>query len=693
MSGTSQTTAVGAASFIGSIGVNTHIDFTWTAYANIAEVEAALSYLGVANVRDSPSNPADLQWWQQVAQATGVKFDAFIGEGSPASYSSELGLMQQLAGEGLLNFVEGGNEPDDSYAESTGDSTSYAAQFQQTLYQTAHALGLPVIQTSFGNVNDYGSTGDLSAYADYGNAHTYYGTGNNPGATAWWNGQSYASSLSWLNSEASLTTPGKPIITTESGYYTDGNTADPNNVDETVQAKYTLDILLDAYKAGDAKTYLYELLDQNTGDGNSEDNFGLFHSDGTPKLAATAVHDLTTLLNDPGATAASFVPGTLNYSLTGMSATENSLLMEKSDGSFWLALWNDTRLSGPSSPTDVAVAPNTVTLTLANAAAVQVFDPLAGTAATENYGTTTSAQISVPDHAILVEIAPPQSSNSTTVLANQASSSPGNLLYPSAGAVLTVTGADTVIGHAGALTVNVATGGTPMIFASAASLFFSGGSQAATVVGGSGADTIFANAGGGQVWGGSGDMLFVGGSGVSTAVGGSGMNTLFAGSSGRDMLVAGSGASTLVGSGSGGILVGLGSVQDVLVAGVGNETLVGSAGGGSDVLYANAGTDVMFGGSGSTLLVAAAGNAQMVGGSGQDLFVFDNGAAGGNDVIWNFVQGRDHVGLYNYGANAASTILQNAVVASGSTTLTLPDNTRITFGTLTHLTSSDFITG
>ena len=84
------------------------------------------------------------------------------------------------------------------------------------------------------------------------------------------------------------------------GWHTTGNRQDASSVSEGVQAKYLLDGLLDASKAGNVKTYLYELLDQNTGDGISENNFGLFHSDGTPKPAATAVHNLVAILDDSG---------------------------------------------------------------------------------------------------------------------------------------------------------------------------------------------------------------------------------------------------------------------------------------------------------------------------------------------------------------------------------------------------------
>ena len=77
---------------------------------------------------------------------------------------------------------------------------------------------------------------------------------------------------------------------------------DYSGVDQTVQAKYTLDTLMDAYKDGVSATYLYELLDDypDPGNTNAQYHFGLFNSDGTPKLAASAIHNLTAISERPG---------------------------------------------------------------------------------------------------------------------------------------------------------------------------------------------------------------------------------------------------------------------------------------------------------------------------------------------------------------------------------------------------------
>ncbi len=396
------TTAVQAENFVDSIGVNTHLDFTNSSYSNLTAVENAINYLGVKSLRDSANSSADLGangLWQQVADATGAKFDAYLGEGSVSTMQSGLANAVTLAKQGIVNFIEGGNEEDQPYAIGLGNSLAKTAAYQSTVYETAHALGIPVINMSFGTgwsnaTGDYGTVGNLASTADYANDHVYFGTGNTP-----------LSGIQALNSDAELAANGKSVINSEMGWYTTGSTTDSSNVSVTVQAKYMLDGLLDAYQAGDAKTYLYELLDQQSNSSNSESNFGLFYADGSPKPAATALHNLTTLLSDSGSNATSFTPGALSYSLSGTISTDHSMLMEKSDGTYWLAIWNEARLSGPTSSTDISVPNHTVTLNLASAAGeVTVYDPMSGTTSVQSTSDTSSVSISVPDHPILVEI-------------------------------------------------------------------------------------------------------------------------------------------------------------------------------------------------------------------------------------------------------------------------------------------------
>ena len=370
-----------AADFVGSLGVNTHIDFGGS-YANLATVEAAIKYLGIENLRDSMQNPADLTSWQAVANATGAKFDDYIAENSVSGMATDLAYVAQLAKQGLLNFVEGGNEEDDSYPASLGNTVAATAAFQQQVYATAQSLGLPSINMSFGSGwtaannwhGDYDKVGDLSAYATYGNAHTYPNLAND----------TPDSSIQQLNADAKLAASSRPVITTEIGW--DEN----QGFTQASVANYVLDASLDGLKDGNVKTYFYALYDDGSG------KFGLMYPDGTAKPAGTALHNLTTLLADSGAGATTFATGSLAYTLAGTVAADNALMLEKSDGSHWLALWDEGESAG---------APHTVTLTLASAAAqILVFDPLTGTTATQATKNTASLTISIPDHPVLVEI-------------------------------------------------------------------------------------------------------------------------------------------------------------------------------------------------------------------------------------------------------------------------------------------------
>ena len=385
--------AISAASFVNSLGINTHIDFGQYGYQNLATTEAAINYLGVKNIRDSAAVATDAQTWLQVAQATGAKFDDFIGEGSPATMQSDYGFIAQLASEGILNSIEGGNEEDNSYAVNVGNNMYIAAQFQQQVCALGQQLGLPVINMSFGSgwtaannwQGDYGAVGDLSAYANYANAHTYPGPGATPDST-----------IQTLNNDAHLAAASRPVITTEMGW--DGNTFSQGAI-----AQYVVQAALDGMKDGDVKLYYYALFNDGSG------NYGLMNSDGTPTPAGTALHDLTTLLADSGA---GFTPGSLNYTLGGTQSGDNTLLMQKSNGSDWLALWNES------------AGTHTVTLSLANTASqIMVFDPVTGTSSIASANNSSSISVSLGNDPLLIEVVPAGGSVSTTTTTTSSSSS------------------------------------------------------------------------------------------------------------------------------------------------------------------------------------------------------------------------------------------------------------------------------
>ena len=370
-------TAVSATTFIDTLGVNTHIGDAG-AYSDTSMVEQNLEYLGVTIVRDSVDSASEAAVWDQIAQATGVKFDDYMPEGAPAWDQSALALVPQLAQDGILAYVEGGNEEDDSYAQANGNSLAWTAQFQQQVYAMGQEYDLPVINMSFGSgwtaannwEGDYPDVGNLSAYANYANAHTYPNVGQTPDAA-----------IEALNSDAKLAASSRPVITTEIGWQT-------SSYSETTIAQYVVDATFDGIADGDAGMWFYGLYDDSSGD------WGLFNSNGTPRPAATALHDLTTLLADPNAPAG-FTPGSLNYTLSGTQSGDNSILIEKSNGSFWIGLWTETG------------SQHTVTITLPSAASeIEVFDPITGTTAIASASNAGSIAVSLGSDPLLIEVVP-----------------------------------------------------------------------------------------------------------------------------------------------------------------------------------------------------------------------------------------------------------------------------------------------
>ena len=229
--------------------------------------------------------------------------------------------------------------------------------------------------------------------------------------------------------------------------------------------------------------------------------------------------------------------------------------------------------------------------------------------------------------------------------------------------VVESTGDDTVVAGSGAETI-AAFGPQILIYGNASKLNFTDVSGSATVIGGTGSDTFFGADGPDFVRGGTG---------------------------GNNFLMAGFGGATLYGGGNGDQLYANGDQGQALHAGGGNETLVGAFSGGADTFYGGSGKTQIIGGSGNDTFVAGTGAATVTAGIGQDMFVFNNGQAGGKELVFNFTSGQDTIDLQGYGKHAIDQALDSQKVKGNTDTITLSDNTQVTFVGVTNLTASDFI--
>ena len=192
---------------------------------------------------------------------------------------------------------------------------------------------------------------------------------------------------------------GNPAVITETGYTTQSDTP-YIGASENVQAKSILNTLADAFKGGVGTTYLYQLLDAGASgvSNDPEMHFGLFNGDGTPKLAATAVHNLTTILSDDG-TGGHQPTAQLGYSLSNMPDTGNSMVLGKSNGAYELVIWAEPKIWNDATDTEISNPSQPVTVNLGGVHhTVSVYDPLSGTTPIATYTDVSQIMVPLSDH-------------------------------------------------------------------------------------------------------------------------------------------------------------------------------------------------------------------------------------------------------------------------------------------------------
>lgn len=150
---------------------------------------------------------------------------------------------------------------------------------------------------------------------------------------------------------------GMPISMTETGWHTaegeDGYTP------EDQAAALATRLILGKVGRDLEEVFFYQLLD-TPGDRRSEQErrFGLFRVDRTPKPIAEALHGLAEVLTDERKAAKTFTPRPLDVTIGGPT-TLRSRLLQKSGGSYFLALWlakDGAQVGGPGELATVTVA-------------------------------------------------------------------------------------------------------------------------------------------------------------------------------------------------------------------------------------------------------------------------------------------------------------------------------------------------
>ena len=204
--------------------------------------------------------------------------------------------------------------------------------------------------------------------------------------------------------------PNTHWVITETGYHTWIGSGWFEGVDEQNEAEYGLMLLLNIVEWGGEEAQWYHVQDAWGPPHNGEEAFGVFDHHGSPKPLAIALHNLMTLLEDRGAEAKSFVTTSRAYTLSGNLGQQPfngvyHLMMQKSDGTYILAVWREGELWDMQTRKPISLIPQTTTVTLAKPASkVEVFDPIKSGEPEQVLVSVTQVDPSLVGHPLILKI-------------------------------------------------------------------------------------------------------------------------------------------------------------------------------------------------------------------------------------------------------------------------------------------------
>jgi hypothetical protein len=368
------TRAKSAQAMVDSLGLVTHLDYRNTPYGNLRNVTEALKYLGVTNLRDMVPR-SDRIPYEALAEL-GFKFDFVVRREGADELPETIRELEsfQTRHPGSVASIEGLNEANNWPARYRGLTGFPAAiALQRDLYAAAksskelHHVPVYVMTLGGAGESDYRKLGDLSDFADLGNAHIYFPRGSPPSSV-------WDSALA-LNRRS---TPHLALtVITETGYTT--AVRSEHRVDEDVQAKYLLTLIANAWAKDVPRLFVYALVDDSTDYSDWTRGLGLYRFDWTPKPAAVAIHNfLRELIATPESKPIS-EPGSLRFHVSSAEPSTRSILLQKGPRTFELLIWREQKLWDGTALQAVPDQTTHVSLLFgSHHPHVAIFDPLTG---------------------------------------------------------------------------------------------------------------------------------------------------------------------------------------------------------------------------------------------------------------------------------------------------------------------------
>ena len=417
----SATTAIPVYDFLNSIGVVSSISRRGE---NLTNTINATKYTGIRWFRVGYEGDIPVSDLVELHRQTKVRFSYGLLSGG-TDIPRLLEGAKQLETVGALIAIEGNNEPNNwgiiYHGEPGGRDLSWipVAKLQRDLYSAVKSdpqlKDCPVwtISEPGAQADNCGlqfltipeGAGTLmpagTKYADYANCHNYIvhpawpGIHDNqtwiasdPGQDCKVDGLYGNYGLTWLNkypgySVSELMT--LPKVTTETGV-----AIDTYGVNEELQGKLFMNLYLSQFKRGWSYTSIYLLRDRTDESGNQQ--YGFYKPDYTPRQAAYYLHNLTTILADDNSVSST---GMLDYSIPYLPDNVHDMLLQKSNGKFYLVVWGE-QYSGGS---------NNVSIDLDSTySSINIYDPTVGTSTVQTLNNISSITITVTDHPLIIEI-------------------------------------------------------------------------------------------------------------------------------------------------------------------------------------------------------------------------------------------------------------------------------------------------
>lgn len=389
---------------------------------NLGDTVRSAEYLGLRWMR-VVYRECELRDLIALHRKTGIRFSFGLGSGS-SDIEAFLSLARRLADAGALLAIEGNNEPNNwpvSYQGQAGGGMQTwlpVAKIQRDLYlavkDTPQLAAYPVwnLSSAGAQVDNAGLQfltipkgadalmPEGTQYADYANCHNYITHPDWPGIhdnQTWIAANPTSASPmdglyrnygeTWMRRYRGYSEPellALPRVTTETGCV-----AGKDGVTEELQGKLYICMYLAQFKQGWKHTSIYLLRDRTDENGNQA--YGFFRPDYSPRPAAVYLHNLTTILADPGPVSA---PGKLKYSIPNQPATVHDLLLQKRDGAFMLIVWGERFTGGAD---DLAIEFGKTHET------VNLYDPKIDPSPIETKKFVRSIELSLTDHPIVIE--------------------------------------------------------------------------------------------------------------------------------------------------------------------------------------------------------------------------------------------------------------------------------------------------